>query len=121
MSRPSAGPEWTGDIGRVEAFFEPDRLPDLEHRLGLAAGGFTPQHRGDLHLRADRNDRRDAHPAGRPRVRPPRSSRSAKRSVSRRTLSDSMFYELYDPTPVIDIDDPAVIEPLRARMLTALA
>ena len=36
-------------------------------------------------------------------------------------VSDSMFYELYDPTPVIDIDDPAVIEPLRARIQTALA
>ena len=34
---------------------------------------------------------------------------------------DSMFYELYDPTPVIDIDDPEVIEPLRARMRAALA
>jgi hypothetical protein len=34
--------------------------------------------------------------------------------------SDSLFYELYDPTPVIDIDAPAVIEPLRARMQAAL-
>jgi len=32
-----------------------------------------------------------------------------------------MFYELYDPTPVIDIDDPEAIEPLRARMRAALA
>ena len=34
---------------------------------------------------------------------------------------DSMFYELYDPAPVIDIDTPAVIEPLRERMQAALA
>ena len=31
-------------------------------------------------------------------------------------MSASLFYELYDPKPVIDIDDPVVIEPLRARM-----
>ena len=36
-------------------------------------------------------------------------------------VSDSMFYELYDPTPVIDIEHPAVVELLRARMQTALA
>jgi hypothetical protein len=36
-------------------------------------------------------------------------------------VSDSIFYELYDPTPVIDINDPAVIAPLRTRIQTALA
>jgi hypothetical protein len=36
-------------------------------------------------------------------------------------VSPSLFYELYDPTPVIDVDDPAVIEPLRARMQAVLA
>jgi hypothetical protein len=35
-------------------------------------------------------------------------------------VSASLFYELYDPTPVIDVDDPAVIEPLRARMQAVL-
>jgi len=27
----------------VESFFESARLPDLETRLGLPPGGFTPQ------------------------------------------------------------------------------
>ena len=36
-------------------------------------------------------------------------------------VSASLFYELYDPTPVIDVDDPAVIEPLRARVRALLA
>jgi hypothetical protein len=36
-------------------------------------------------------------------------------------IRDSLFYELYDPTPVIDIGDAAVIDPLRARMQVALA
>lgn len=32
-----------------------------------------------------------------------------------------MFFEHYDPDePVLDINDPAVVEPLRARMQVAL-
>jgi len=34
---------------------------------------------------------------------------------------DSMFYELYDPTPIVDIADPALMGPLRIRMQVALA
>ena len=34
---------------------------------------------------------------------------------------DSVFYEQYDTEPVIDIKDPDVVEPLRARMQAALA
>ena len=43
VSRPKEAPDWRGDTGRVEAFFEPARLADLEQRLGLAPGGFTPE------------------------------------------------------------------------------
>ena len=34
---------------------------------------------------------------------------------------DSVFYEQYDTEPVINIKDPAVVEPLKARMQAALA
>jgi hypothetical protein len=34
---------------------------------------------------------------------------------------DSLFFELYDPAPLIDVSDPSVVELLRARMRTALA
>ncbi|RPI48890.1 MAG: hypothetical protein EHM55_24845, partial [Acidobacteria bacterium] len=43
VSRPSEAVAWTGDVGRVDSFFAPDRLPDLENRLGLSPGGFTPR------------------------------------------------------------------------------
>jgi len=36
-------------------------------------------------------------------------------------MSPSLFYELYDPAPPIDIDNPTVVEPLRARMQRALS
>jgi hypothetical protein len=37
ISRPTEDSEWIGDVGRVETFFEPARLRDLERRLESAA------------------------------------------------------------------------------------
>ena len=120
MSRQSETGNWSGDVGRVESFFEPDRVPNLERRLGLAAGSLMPDRAvifvcgltgtigRALVLQVDRGFV--------PRARAIRDALGVPPDVS-----DSMFYELYDSTPVIDIDDPAVIEPLRARMQTALA
>jgi ferredoxin--NADP+ reductase len=120
VSRPHESRTWSGDVGRVESFFEPDRLPDLEHRLGLATGGFTPSNAvilvcgltgtigAALALLLDR--------AFVPHAQAIRDALGVPPDVS-----DSLFYELYDPTPVIDVDDPAVIEPLRARMWRAMA
>ena len=36
-------------------------------------------------------------------------------------IKDSVFYEQYDTEPVINVKDPAVTEPLKARMQAALA
>ena len=41
VSRPKEAPDWKGDTGRVEAFFDGARLDELEQRLGLPPGGFT--------------------------------------------------------------------------------
>ena len=120
VSRPSESGDWSGDVGRVESFFEPNRLSDLEHRLGLPAGGLRPDRAvifvcgltgtigGTLVLLLDRGFVPHAQAIRDALGIPP-------------NVSDSMFYELYDPTPVIDINDPAVIEPLRTRIQTALA
>jgi ferredoxin--NADP+ reductase len=119
VSRSGEAHGWTGDAGRVESFFEPLRLADLEQRLGLASGGFTPANAvvfvcgltGTIAAVLARLIDRGFIPHAR---------------VVRDALGvpadarDSLFYELYDPTPVIDINDPAVIDPLRARMQDAL-
>jgi ferredoxin--NADP+ reductase len=119
VSRPRQAPEWTGDVGRVESFFESTRLPDLESRIGLPPDGFTPGTAvvyicgltgtitGTIVPLIDRGFIPDA-----PRIRealgvPPEAK-------------DSVFCEHYDPEPVIDINDPAVVGPLRARMQKAL-
>src|SRR5262245_27574179 len=44
VSRPKEAPDWRGDAGRVEAFFDGARLDDFEKRLGLPPGGFNPKH-----------------------------------------------------------------------------
>lgn len=120
VSRPKEAPEWTGDTGRVEAFFAGARLEDLEQRLGLPAGGFNPKNvvvyicgltgtiSGTVIPLIDRGFVPDFK-----RIReglgvPPE-------------LEASVFYEQYDTEPVINVKDPEVIEPLRARMQAALA
>jgi ferredoxin--NADP+ reductase len=120
VSRPGEARDWTGDVGRVESFFEPERLGDLERRLGLAPGRFTPGNvvvlvcglTGTIRAAVVRLIDRGFVPHA-------RTIREALGVPP--TVAASVFYELYDPMPVIDIDDRAVIEPLRARMQVALA
>jgi len=120
VSRPKDAAGWTGDTGRVESFFDGPRLEDLERRLGLASGGFNPNNvvificgltgtiTGTVVPLMDRGFVPDFK-----RIR-------EALGVPAET-KDSVFYEQYDTEPVIDIKDPAVVEPLRARMQAGLA
>jgi len=119
VSRPKDAPDWRGDTGRVEAFFAGERLADLEHRLGLAPGGFNPKNvvificgltgtiTGTVVPLIDRGF-------------VPDFKRIREALGVPADIKDSVFYEQYDTEPVINIKDPAVVEPLRARMQTAL-
>jgi ferredoxin--NADP+ reductase len=120
VSRPKEAPDWRGDVGRVEAFFEGERLADLEKRLGLPAGGFTPKTAviyicgltgtisGTIIPLIDRGF-------------VPDFKRIREALAVPADVKDSVFYEQYDTEPVIDIKNPAVVEPLRARMQAGLA
>ena len=120
VSRPHQAHGWTGDVGRVEAFFEPARLADLEARIGLAPGEFTPKNvviyicgltgtiTGTIIPLFDR-------------AFIPDFKRIREALGVPETAKDSVFYEQYDTEPVINVKDPAVVEPLRARMQAALA
>ena len=120
VSRPKEAPDWKGDCGRVEGFFSGDRLDDLEKRLGLAPGGFNPKNvvvyicgltgtiSGTVIPLIDRGFVPDFKRIREALGVPPETK-------------DSVFYEQYDTEPVIAIKDPAVVEPLRARMQAALA
>ena len=120
VSRPKEAPDWKGDTGRVEDFFLPDRLAELEKRCGLPAGGFTPKTAAificglqgtiastiinllDRGFVPDHKRMREA--LGVPTEAPA-----------------TLFYEQYDTEPVIDLKTPAVIEPLKVRMQAGLA
>jgi ferredoxin--NADP+ reductase len=120
VSRPKEAPDWKGDTGRVESFFEPGRIDDLEKRLGLPPGGFTPKNvvificgltgtiTGTIVPLIDRGFIPDFKRIREALGVPP-------------DAKDSVFYEQYDTEPVINIKDPAVVDPLRARMQAALA
>jgi ferredoxin--NADP+ reductase len=119
VSRSSDAADWTGDVGRVECFFEPRRLGELEQRLRVKPGGFTPDSAvvfvcgltGTIGaVLVQLIDRGFI-----PHARVIRDALAVPPSIGA-----TLFYELYDPTPVIDVDDPAVIAPLRARMQAAL-
>jgi ferredoxin--NADP+ reductase len=120
VSRPKEAPDWKGDTGRVEAFFEGARLDDLEARLGLAPGGFNPKNvviyicgltgtiTGTIIPLMDRGFVPDFK-----RIR-------EALGVPAET-KDSVFYEQYDTEPVINIKDETVVAPLKARMQAGLA
>ena len=120
VSRPKEAAGWTGDTGRVEAFFEPGRLGDLEKRLGLPEGGFTPKNvvificgltgtiTGTIIPLIDRGFIPDF-------------KRIREALGVPADAKDSVFYEQYDTEPVINVKDPSVTEPLKARMQAALA
>lgn len=120
VSRPKEAQGWTGDTGRVEAFFDGSRLADLEKRLGLPEGGFTPKNvvificgltgtiTGTIIPLIDRGFIPDFKRIREALGVPP-------------DAKDSVFYEQYDTEPVINVKDPSVVEPLKARMQAALA
>jgi ferredoxin--NADP+ reductase len=120
VSRPREAPDWKGDTGRVEGFFEGARLDDLERRLGLPPGGFTPRNvvificgltgtiTGTIIPLIDRGF-------------VPDFKRIREALGVPADTKDSVFYEQYDTEPVINVKDPTVVEPLRARMQAALA
>ena len=120
VSRPKEAPDWKGDTGRVESFFEGARLDDLEKRLGLPPGGFNPKNvvificgltgtiTGTIIPLMDRGF-------------VPDFKRIREALGVPADTKDSVFYEQYDTEPVINIKDPAVVEPLKARMQAGLA
>lgn len=119
VSRPKEAGDWKGDTGRVEAFFAGARLDDLERRLGLAPGGFSPRNvvificgltgtiTGTIVPLIDRGFVPDFKRIREALGVPPE-------------IKDSIFYEQYDTEPVINVKDPNVVEPLRERMQAAL-
>ncbi len=119
ISRPQLHPDWQGDTGRVETFFDAEKLEDLERRLGFEAGHIAPERcvayicglqgtiantlialfrRGFIP-----NDRRIRAALGLPK-----------------DVVPSLFFEQYDSIPILDLSNAAFIQRLRATFPAGL-
>lgn len=119
VSRPKETPDWTGDTGRVEDYFLPERLAEIEQRLGLEPGGLTPDKavificglQGTIGRVIERTVDRGFVPENR------KLRRAFEVDAS---VEASLIFEQYDSTPVIEIDNPEVMGPLRQQLHAAI-
>ncbi len=118
ISRPKEAPGWQGDSGRVEDYFKADRLLELEARLGLPAGHLTPKTaavficglQGTIGETVVRMLARGFVPENR---------RLRKALEVPETVPSSLFFEQYDTTPVVDLENAELMASLRATLETA--
>lgn len=120
ISRPKEAPDWTGDVGRVEDFFLPDRLADLEKRIGLPPGGLTPKTCAVLICGLQGT-------CGQtivrlvPRGFVPDNRRIRKALDLDEALPANIWWEQYDNTPVVDVEDATLMAELSGQLKAALA
>lgn len=120
VSRPKECPEWQGDQGRVEDYFLPERLAELEERLGLGPGGLNPD-RAVIYICGLQGTIGQTITRLVPRGFVPENKKLRRALEAPVDVEPTVFFEQYDATPVIDVNDPVVIEPLRAQLREALA
>lgn len=120
VSRPHRAPEWPGDTGRVEDYFLPEKLVQLEERLDIPAGNLNPNNAvificgltGTIGRTIERLVERGFVP----------ENKKLRRALEvEDDVAPSLFFEQYDTEPVIAINDPQVIGPLRSKLKEALA
>jgi ferredoxin--NADP+ reductase len=115
ISRPKEATAWKGDVGRVEDYFLPDRLHDLERRIGVTPG----------HLRASTACVLICGLQGTigesiirllPRGLVPDHRRIRTALEVPEDAASSIWWEQYDTTPVIDVEDATLMTRLRAEL-----
>jgi ferredoxin--NADP+ reductase len=120
VSRPKDCPVWTGDTGRVEQYFAPGRLAELEQRLGMPEGGFTPK-TAAIFICGLQGTIGTTITNLVPRAFVPDQKRVREALGVPKEVESNLFFEQYDTEPVIDIKNPEMIAPLREQMVAALA
>jgi ferredoxin--NADP+ reductase len=112
VSRPREAPDWAGDVGRVEDYFLPERLAELEARIGVSPGFLGPSSAGVLVCGLQGTIARCIERLARRGFVP--FDRKIRRALG---IDDSapshLWWEQYDNTPVIDIGDPKVVSELK--------
>jgi ferredoxin--NADP+ reductase len=119
VSRPKEAAGWTGDAGRVEDYFKAERLGELEQRLGLGAGEFTPANAAVLVCGLQGTISESiTRLLGRGFV--PDNRKIRKALAVPEDVKPTLFFEQYDNTPVIDLDDTELVTRLGTQLRTAL-
>jgi ferredoxin--NADP+ reductase len=119
VSRTREAPDWSGAAGRVEDFFRPDRRLELETALGLAPGGLEPQ-RAVVYICGLQGTIGTTVINLLDRGFVPENRRLRKALEVPETAPATLFFEQYDTTPVVPVDDEVVMADLRRRLHLAL-
>lgn len=115
ISRPQEVPDWRGATGRVEDFFREERLDGLEDRMGLPRGGLTPDNvvvmvcglQGTIQYSIERLLHRGFVP----------DNRKIRRALEiPEDVPASLFFEQYDSTPVLELDDANNVARLKSLL-----
>ena len=120
VSRPNEAPDWKGDSGRVEDYFKPERIEELEASLGFGPGEMRPD-RAVIYICGLTGTITQTILRLLDRGFIPDDKKIRRALEVPEDLASNVFYEQYDTEPVIDIKDPEVVEPLKDRMQKALA
>jgi ferredoxin/flavodoxin---NADP+ reductase len=120
LSRPKEAPEWTGDTGRAEDFFLPERLEDFERRVGLGRGELTPRTAGVLVCGLQGTIARCVERLA-PRGFVPSHRKIRKALGLGDEVPASLWWEQYDSEPVIDIKNEEVVAGLKRDLSAGLA
>ena len=120
ISRPKEAPEWTGDTGRVEDYFKAGRLEELEERLGLKVGELTPA-RAVVLICGLQGTIGQTIVRLMPRGFVPDNKKVRVALEVPADRSADLFFEQYDTTPVIDLNDSALVATLKEQLHGALS
>jgi len=120
VSRPKEAPEWRGQAGRAEALFEPGRLEQTEELLGLEPGELRPERAAILVCGLQGTIANTAMDLLYRGFVP--DNRKIRRALEiDQETAPSFFFEQYDSTPVIDVNDQALVAELKKRLAGAQA
>ncbi|HTE55902.1 MAG TPA: hypothetical protein VK698_33850 [Kofleriaceae bacterium] len=118
ISRPKEAQGWTGDVGRVEDYFLPDRLADLESRVGLEPGHLRPD-RAAILICGLQGTIGETITRMVPRGFVPDNHRIRKALEIADERPSTMWWEQYDNTPVIDIENPELVARFKDQLQAA--
>jgi ferredoxin--NADP+ reductase len=116
VSRPGEAADWSGATGRVEDFFKSDRLEELEESIGLGAGELGPETAGVLVCGLQGTIAQSIIRLARRGFVP--DNRRIRKALEIE-LPPSIWWEQYDSTPVIDINDAPLVESIKVDLAAA--